>query len=148
MKQLLTISAISLLAASISAAQIPAVNSHAAKIPTEKLILPTDNQCTPGSTFPAFDKCNTCTCSSSGLKSDAVCTRTAECCTSYDDICLAGSYFQPGNYNSFCECPSSRLKSEATNCTTLPVILPGHNATCIPGTTYSKRNSFRFPTFY
>lgn len=154
MKGLLIISAISLLAASISATRVPvsrapvaraplarapiAAHSQAAKVPAKKLILTSEPECVPGSTYPSYDDCNTCTCPCSGLMSEAVCTDKPECCRSFEDICFPGVPLQLEDENSYCDCPASGLISESTNCFTLAPPTPSQVA-CIPNTKYSTK---------
>jgi hypothetical protein len=45
-------------------------------------IIECPDECTPGTTFPADDGCNTCSCPDSGLKSEAGCTAMG--CPEYD----------------------------------------------------------------
>ncbi|KAI9362283.1 hypothetical protein BD770DRAFT_305197, partial [Pilaira anomala] len=80
------------------------------------LVLPTDDVCVPDTIFPAYDNCNTCTCTCSGLVSDAICTEklddTTSCYINFD-VCTPGTTFLNDDGLTTCTCPSSGIKSEA-----------------------------------
>lgn len=135
MKKLLTLSTLSLIIASVSAAYT--TNSHNTSVKKHVVPFPDppcsiENQCLPGSTFTAEDNCNTCTCPDSGLKSDAICNESL-CC----NICTPGTFFDKDYM--FCECPPSGLMSETTYCAVPDALrFVQEEATCVPGDNFQQ----------
>jgi hypothetical protein len=72
-----------------------------------------DQSCIAGTTFPADDGCNTCTCPNSGKKSEAGCT-LMDC---NNGECAPGEQITAPDGCNTCECPDSGKISERVNCT-------------------------------
>ncbi|KAI9351938.1 hypothetical protein BD770DRAFT_299810, partial [Pilaira anomala] len=66
--------------------------------------------CTPGESFDHEDGCNTCTCSASGFKVEAACTRLFCVDTSQ---CIPGTTFLAEDGCNTCLCPKNGLKTDA-----------------------------------